>query len=144
MSGDQMEQFARIASLVETDVFDDLDSLARVRAKRPRPTSLPKTALSRLYVRMSWHELAEGMAALTMDHGCRLWLLLHWQTRVEKSKGGWLLPRTYMLEKLGLHGEHYSHVVARLERLGVVEVQRLGRGRSKKALLRLVKEGNRS
>jgi hypothetical protein len=143
MSGDPIEQFARLAALGETDVFDDLDSLAQVRARRSRPTPAdkrPRPVLGRLYVKLPWSTLAEGMQALSTGHDFRLWLLLNWQARVETPKDGWLLPRTYMLEKLGLRGANYSHVVERLERSGVVEVQRRGR---KKALLRLVRKGAR-
>jgi hypothetical protein len=83
---------------------------------------------------MSWHELAAGLTALSVDRCFRLWLLLHWQARVEKSKDGWLLPKMHMLEKLELRGKRYHEIVDRLERLGLVEVERRGR---KRALLRL-------
>jgi len=137
MNRDPIEQFTRLVELGEADVFDDLDRMAQMRRSKPAVTEKrPRPALSRLYMRISWNELAAGMAVLSMDRCCRLWLLLDWQARVERPKGGWVIPRAYMLEKIGLRGKHYSEVVSRLERLGVVEVERRV---GKKALLRLTR-----
>jgi DNA-binding MarR family transcriptional regulator len=125
-----------------TDVFDDLDTLqARYREQRQKATessqslrSRYRQPLSKLYLKLSWFELAEAMKALPMDRSSRLWLLLRWQAKVEGSSGGWLLPQRYMIERLGLHGKNYDVVVDRLERRGLIEVQRRP---GKRALVRL-------
>jgi DNA-binding MarR family transcriptional regulator len=115
------------------DIFDNLDNVHLGRYARfvaptpqgvtPRRKATPK-ALSRLYFRVQWNRLAEAMNALGTDRATRLWLLLSWQTRVSRTSDGWVPPQMYMLEKIGLRDGHCNDVVRRLEKLGLVEVQR--------------------
>lgn len=121
------------------DVFDSLDgppkwwrgkpehwpSPEKRRAVREEMVRARKArALSRWYVKLSWHELAGAMQALSTDRATRLWLLVKWQDRVEKPDDGWLLPKRQLLASLELVGPNYGIVVNRLEERGLIEVQR--------------------
>ena len=132
------------------DVFDNLDDLPKWWRGKPEHWPSPEKrravrgekakarkvrALSRWYVRLSWHELARAMQSLSTDRATRLWLLVKWQTRVEKSDDGWLLPKRQILAALELVGPNYGIVVNRLEERGLVEVQRRP---GKQPLLRLI------
>ena len=132
-----------------SDVFDNLETPLwwrgkkgnwpsdeqRRQAREKRKTTRKDKTLSRLYIKLSWYQLATGMNALSTDRSTRLWLLLKWQTRVQGPSYGWVEPTMYMLDALKLSGSHYNLVVNRLEKLGMVEVQRR---QSKRPLLRLV------
>jgi hypothetical protein len=89
-------------------------SLARRRRERQR----------RLFMHLGWEEVAEVARALGLPYTMRLWLALKLQTDLGHSKEeGWIKPRRQLLDQIGLP-PHSRHVIARLERSGMIEVQR--------------------
>jgi hypothetical protein len=74
------------------------------------------------------------MVRMNADHTARLWLAVQLQTKLELPKDGWIKPRRQFLDQIGLP-HSIRDVVARLERAGLIEVQRHP---NKRALVRLV------
>jgi hypothetical protein len=136
----------------EDDVFSRLDregppewwrgkaahwpSLERRRQiEKDKAKRRKEQTLSRWYFRLSWYDLAKDMRLLATDKATRLLFVVRWQTRVEKPRGGWVLPKQQLLDALELSGKHHHRAVDRLERLGMVEVQRRS---GKRPLLRFI------
>jgi hypothetical protein len=91
-----------------------------------------------LFLRIRWGELTSALKQITTDRSTRLWLALVMTRMLDKSgPDDWLVPRQWALRDLGIDGPHYSVALARLERQGVIEVDRRS---GKRALVRLVKE----
>ena len=63
------------------------------------------------------------MARLGTDHATRLWLAVQLQAGLDRPRDGWVKLRPQLLNQIGLP-PHSRNVVARLERLGLIEVQR--------------------
>ena len=88
------------------------------------------------YVMVSLRELLPALAILKTDKATRLFLAacLHRKLTKVTSRSGWLEISRYDLASFGLYDSNYYKTVAKLETLGLIEVQRRP---GKRPLLRL-------
>ena len=85
------------------------------------------------YLDIGWDVTAAAMVRMNADHAARLWLVIQLQTRLEQPADGWIKPRRQLLDQIELP-HSIRDVVTRLERVGLIEVQR---HLNKRALVRL-------
>jgi hypothetical protein len=92
------------------------------------------------YVIIILRELLPALSALKVDKATRLFwaICLHRKLTKATSRGGWVDVPQHDLVSFGLHDSNYYKTVAKLERLGLVEVQRRP---GKRPLLRLLEAG---
>jgi hypothetical protein len=91
---------------------------------------------TRRYLHVAWPDLVRVVAGvLEVEQALRLWLVVTFQSTMEKPRDGWVTPRRSLLAEMGLAHKHFDEVVGRLEHKGLVEVQRR---RGKRPLLRLI------
>ena len=86
------------------------------------------------YLDINWDTTAVAMVRMNADHAARLWLVIQLQTRLERPADGWVKPRRQLLDQIELP-HSIRDVIARLERAGLIEVQRHP---NKRALVRLL------
>src|SRR5215212_1805549 len=89
------------------------------------------------YLHVGWDDLAAAAVRLNTDHATRLWLALRLQTTLEQPRDGWIKPRRQLLDQIELPPS-IRNVVNRLERAGLIEVQRHP---NKRALVKLAASG---
>jgi hypothetical protein len=85
------------------------------------------------YLHVRWDETVAAAVRLSTDHAMRLWLVIRLQTTLEKPEDGWIKPRRQLLDQMELP-HRLRDVIIRLERTGLIEVQRPP---NKRALVRL-------
>ena len=86
------------------------------------------------YLQIGWDDTAAAAVRLNTDHTTRLWLVLQLQTALERPEDGWIKPRRQLLDQIELP-HRIRDILIRLERAGLVEVQRQP---NKRALVKLV------
>ena len=90
-----------------------------------------------LFLRVGWEEAATALARMGAPYATRLWMVAQLQTELEHPRDGWVKPRQQLLAEIGL-SSHAHDAVARLEQLGLIEVQR---SPGKRSLVRLTTNG---
>jgi hypothetical protein len=117
---------------------DDLPDWA-IRGRSIEPEWRKKRAArrARRFVMVSWEDLTVVARTLGMDRASRLFFLLCLRNKLTRTRSadGWIELALHDLAALDLADRNLGRVVARLERVGLVEVQRRS---GKRPLLRLV------
>ena len=105
----------------------DLPDLA-IKGRRVEPEWRKRRQVkrNRRFVKVDWGELAPTLVQLKTDHAVRLLNVLYLRRNLTtvKASDGWIELVRHELETVELLGGHLNRAVARLERAGVVEVQR--------------------
>jgi hypothetical protein len=95
-----------------------------------------KAKRDRVFVVASWSELMPALQALGTDQATKLYLVLLLQRKLQRTRraDGWIELIRHRLVAVGLANNNLSKAVAKLEKAGLVEVQRRP---GKRPLLRL-------
>jgi hypothetical protein len=122
---------------VEIDPIDGLPAWKGRKVTTARRQRLQAKRASR-FVMAEWGWLAPALCTLRADRATRLLLVLCLHTKLRRvaDRAGWVELAQHDLKAVGLADDNLSRVVARLEALELVEVQRRP---GKRPLLRLVK-----
>lgn len=97
----------------------------------------PRGRREQRYLHVNWDITVAAMVRMNADHTARLWLVIQLQTKLERSVDGWIKPRRQLLDQIELP-HSIRDVIVRLERAGLIEVQRQP---NKRALVRLATSG---
>jgi hypothetical protein len=89
---------------------------------------------AQMFLRVPWSQLAEEMRAVGTDRATRLLAVLHLQNALDEPRDGWVKLRPSLLKAVGLADDNFNRAVARLERGGLVKVEKRA---GKRPLLRL-------
>jgi hypothetical protein len=125
-----------------TSEIDPVDNLPAWKGRRV-VTRLQKeraTKRARRFVLVEWGELVTAFGALGFGRAQRLFfvVLLHQNLKWVAANSGWVELAHADLAAVGLADSNLTKAVAKLETLGLVEVQRRP---GKRPLLRLVTSG---
>jgi hypothetical protein len=124
---------------VTTNGIDPVDGLPAWTGHKVTPEWRKKREAKRAgrFVTVDWGELVLALHALEIGRAGRLLFVLYLYRNLTKAKatGGWVELVRHDLEAVGLADSNLTKAVAKLEALGLVEVQRR---RGKRPLLRLV------
>jgi DNA-binding transcriptional ArsR family regulator len=89
---------------------------------------------ARRFVMVEWGELTAAFRTAGTDRATRLLAVLYLHRNLSKNASGWIAPDQKDLIAIAIADSHLSRTVAKLEALGLVEVQRRP---GKRPLLRL-------
>jgi DNA-binding transcriptional ArsR family regulator len=125
-------------SVVKLNPVDGLPEWKGKRVVTPRQKARAEKR-ARRFVMVGWGEVASACRVAGTDRATRLLMVLYLHRNLSKNRDGWIAPEQKDLIAIGIGDSNLSKDVAKLEALGLVEVQRRP---GKRPLLRLADRGS--